>query len=395
MKNHRACYIILTIFTIAVLAGIVYESRLTRELYSRLQTLNMMPYGTPTPVQTVTVTPEATSTQRPEPSATVTPEPTGTAAPTPTGTPTPLPTRIPTPVPEDVVEHEIAEKNISVLHYYKNPELKQELLIYQTVQEGQQIKNVGVALMRDDRETIWLTQEDYRYENSILGIRAELLDTLAEDYYSIRVLLDNGAEGTEVVRIHGEEEDYAADVISSRMGCYDIAAGQYEKLHCVPVNTNGRKITEVSVKQKSILGEDCRLLFDGRAMEFDMAVLEKMWQNEEVPVIYTLDDNMQIQITFTFLEEEWKHPVFRSSNFVVHKETPEDLFIYLDWNGHAETDLQYIGFYGDERIVPAYWYTTKEAVVIKKEFLQSLNAGEYHWKLEFGTVGYYIQVIIQ
>lgn len=373
--------------------------------------LTVEPTVTPKLTVEPTVTPTVEVIQKGD--LTKEPTPTGISKDIPVVTPSIIPTiMIPevTPVEsEEILEEDKKDESIdteivdastenklyndhSVSHYYKNPDIKEELLIYMQSIEGKDLSYITCTLLGAEDKKV-LSSKDYSFENNIISIKTDFLDTLSNVYYQFDASFSDNTGCRTIVRIHDEKENYAPVAISFLNSNYEYSIGEGNQLHCVLRNEKGKRIVNIKVNNEEVPKEYYKILYDGRALEFGTDLLSIYKYMNLVPISLIMNDGSTSTIQVKLYDKVKIYPKISEGSFAINKEQLADLEVPVIWNDYPE--MLYIHtLNGDDRIEEEYWYQTENYIVIKKEYFETLEPGVYEWILEFGDVGVGIKVTV-
>ncbi len=280
----------------------------------------------------------------------------------------------------------------SVSHYYKNSAIKEELLIYMPSIEGKKLSHITCTLLgAEDRRV--LSSKDYKFENNIISIKTDFLDTLSNVYYQLDASFSDNTGCRTIVRVHDEKENYVPVAISFLNSNFEYMIGKQNLLHCVLRNENGKRISSIKVNNKEVPKEHYKILYGGRALEFGSDLLSTYTNMDTVPISLIMNDGSTSIIQVKLLENIKTYPKILQGNFSINKEELVDLEVPVIWNDYPK--MQFIHtLNGDDRIGEEYWYQSENSITIKKEYFQTLEAGVYEWVLEFGDIGLGINVTV-
>lgn len=236
-------------------------------------------------------TPETTQASAPTP--TLTPTPTNTPVPAPTNILTP--TSLPTPDPErmEAVSQELEEARLTVINYYQSQKEEPEFLLYATHFETATNIVYVTLTNRITEEEIIVSTKDYRLENSVLHVEAELLQSLQNAYYRMEVASEGDRSVTMGIylRVHSPEEKFVEGEQAIQSNYLDYEYERYEKLHVVlRCDTKAKIVGLNSSPIEAVPPEQYRILCDGRVLELSPELLERC-KNYGALIFYVVLDN--------------------------------------------------------------------------------------------------------
>lgn len=292
---------------------------------------------------------------------------------------------------ESSTEYKLYDDN-AIPHYYKNPEIKEELLLYMQMFEGKSLSYITCTLLgAEDRKV--LSSTDYRYENNIIAISTNFLDTLSNFYYQLDASFSDGTNFRSLVLVHDEKDDYVPVRMSLLTSNYEFSIADQNQLHCVLQNENGKRIKSIKIGEDNIPKEYYKILYGGRALEIGKELFQLYSSKENVTVSLMMADNSISTIFIKLYDKTKKYPQTTQGEFSIDIANVSDLDIAVIWNDYPEMRYIHTLNKGD-RIAEGYWYQSKNSIVIKKEYLEQMQPGVYKWVLEFGDVGLGINVTV-
>lgn len=145
--------------------------------------------------------------------------------------------------------------------------------------------------------------KNIRFENSILMIDADYMQTLNPSYYRLRMeLIDrkNGARCTHDmhIRVFSQKDTFVENEFSLETNYLDYHYEQYDTLHIILCPNTRHKITGLYIVNHGVVDpSQYQILYDGRAMELSESLLEQCKNAKETIFEVEFDNGKRERLT--------------------------------------------------------------------------------------------------
>ena len=145
--------------------------------------------------------------------------------------------------------------------------------------------------------------KNIRFENSILMMDADYMQTLKPSYYRLRMeLLDRkiGAARTHDmhIRVFSPKDTFVENEFSLETNYLDYHYEQYDRLHIILCPNTRHKITGLYMVNHGVVDPNLyQILYDGRAMELSASLLEQCKNSKEVLFEVEFDNGKRERLT--------------------------------------------------------------------------------------------------
>ena len=268
---------------------------------------------------TLTATPTLMLTNTPIP--TLSPMPANTLIPTlslvPTNTPLPTATLVPTPTDTVVlnqeegateeelvlIKEELEKGSRYVNHYYQGECRGEDFLLYNAFFErASGIFSIALTDLASGKVQ-YLSSDEYLWENSMIHIKGDYMQSLRSTYYHIQVeYVVKGMEGTAGLvthlRIYPPEELFVEGDFPLQGNYMEYCYEEYETLHATVCPDTKARITGLCVGMVTQAPpEQYRILYDGRGIELSGELLEQCKNQQETVFNVVFDDGRKEELT--------------------------------------------------------------------------------------------------
>lgn len=281
-----------------------------------------------------------------------------------------------------VTDHSAETLNITSL-YYKNDTYREDLKIYLKYNDASKVKSLFIESLGTVNKT------NYIIDGNIITIRKEYLDTLPEGEYTLSIHMDKGNPATTRIIVHPEEEE-------SEFGFYYLSSYYWDFYltdpkdlsfivsNCKDATITGLRNGSVDIDPKYYKIDEC-----GYVATLYQSYMTGMENGVRFDLTVVFSDGMEKKIGIKIRNKEVNPMTVNPAYSIFEKSKPEDIAIKITWN-----DSKYITYVDREthysvELSSKDYTLLNDKFTIKKEFLGSLDAGEYTWILwddnEIGT----------
>lgn len=279
----------------------------------------------------------------------------------------------------------------AVQHYYKSYDKEQWIMCYNFVLEGKiphrvLFRSYGNSYVHE------LDKTEYTMYDSVIRINESFLEEAEPGIYAVVADMD-GDSASVTVQVHDKAEEYLKPdpfIFSSE---FNYNPDENERYMAVVGNIADRKITGLTLNGEIIPDNEYIIMYDGKGLELTSDFFIKNCTNTDNIFHVIMDDGMSYSFQPTIVTKTKEFPLLGVMDYFYNKSKKQDLAISVIWNDYPELLYVVVNNEGDQ--IPKEYYETNEtSVVVKHEYLDTLENGTYIWMLEFGDIGLGLSVTV-
>lgn len=263
--------------------------------------------------------------------------------------------------------------------FYKNETYREDLKLYLIYNAASKVNSLFLQSIGS------VDKKNYSVDGNIITLRKEYLDTLPDGLYTLQVKMDVGNPAIAQFSVHPKEEESEFGFYRFSSYYWDYYLSDPKDFTFLVFNCKGTRITGLRNGSNEIDPGYYQLEENGYVATLDQSYMADMEEGVRFDLTVIFSDGMEKTIGIKIRYKKVNTPYLNPTFYVFEKSKPEDVKLTVLWN-----DAQYITSIDPETHfsvgLSSDDYTLKnDTFTIKKEFLSSLDAGEYIWYLNFDT----------